>query len=370
MQNESEQPPKHSNADWDAIARWLAGDCDPAEASAVAAWVASHPDDAQLLARVDEHAARIASSADAGVTRELHVERALSAVRARIAAEAETSAAPRLTVIRGGAPRNVTPTAPRVVTNRWLGWRGGALATAAALALYVGTSRWSAAGDTTMAARDITTKVGQRDSLTLSDGTRVVLAPGSRLTVAAGYGRRTREVTLDGAAYFDVQHDATLPFTVHAKGAQIHDIGTAFAVSTDAAGGVSVAVTHGIVMMRDSSSSASTAVELRAGDRGALRHGTVAVTRGTVTAEDVSWTRGRLSYRDTPLSDVQADMQRWYGIELRVADSVLASRTLTGSSPTDSATATVQWIALMLGADVVQRGDTVFLQPAGRGATP
>lgn len=364
MQNESDQPPASHDADWDALARGLAGDSDPADASAVEAWVARHPLDAQFVACVQQHEARSAARAEVTV----NVDSALARVHARMSTDV-----PKLTVIRGGAPRGAAKpgaASHAASSSRWLGWRGAVLAAAAGVALYVGSARWSAGGASNLAAQEFVTKVGQRDSLTLPDGTRVVLAPGSRLIVAAGYGTRTRVVTLDGAAFFDVRHDAALPFTVHAKGARINDIGTAFAVSTDAAGGVSVAVTHGIVAMRDSAAGAAPSVELRAGDRGALRNGAVAVSRGTVTADDVAWTRGRLSYRDTPLAQVQADLQRWYGLELRIADSLLAGRTLTGASPSDSAAATVQWIALTLGAEVVQRGDTVFLQLAGHGATP
>ena len=35
--------------------------------------------------------------------------------------------------------------------------------------------------------------------------------------------------------------------------------------------------------------------------------GTVAVARGTVTDDDMAWTRGQLAYRDAPLAEVQAD---------------------------------------------------------------
>jgi transmembrane sensor len=84
----------------------------------------------------------------------------------------------------------------------------------------------------------------------------------------------------------------------------------------------------------------------------------------------MAWTRGQLAYRDAPLAEVQADLRRWYGIELQVADAVLAQRTLTASFRGDSAAQVIQVIALALGADVVQRGDTILLQPQGPGSTP
>lgn len=361
MQNESQpQRTNHDTADWDAIGRFVAGESDAAEALVVEAWLLQHPLDAGVVTLVQARAARFAAQGDLRVD----TDGALSRVRAKMAEEA-----PALTVVRGGATmRGATVRAAEKAT--WMRtWRGAALAAAAGVAMYVGVTRWEGRR-ALVDAKVFATNVGARDSITLSDGTRVILAPGSRLTVAAGYGTSTREVTLDGAAFFDVQHDVQHPFTVRARGAQIRDIGTAFSVNTDASGSVSVVVTHGIVALRDSAAGAAPAVELHAGDRGIVRSGAIAVARGIVTIDDIAWTRGHLSYRDAPLADVQADLQRWYGIDLRVTDTALLQRTVNGTNPVDSAAATVKWIALILGADVVQRGDTVFLQLAGHGTTP
>ena len=247
-------------------------------------------------------------------------------------------------------------------------WRGPVLAVAAALTAMVGIAQWR--GGSASAERVYATQVGQRDSVKLPDGSTVVLAPGSRLTVATGFNTGNRDVTLEGAAFFEVKHDGAHPFVVHSRGAEIRDIGTAFSVNTDVNGRVSVAVTHGIVALRDTTAGSAAPVELRAGDRGVLGAGTVAVARGTVTEDDMAWTRGQLAYRDAPLAEVQADVRRWYGIELQVADAALAGRTLTATFRGDSAAQVVQVSALALGANVVQHGDTILLQPQGPGSTP
>ncbi|MBY0488348.1 MAG: FecR domain-containing protein [Gemmatimonadaceae bacterium] len=338
------------DARWEAIARHLAGESDPAESAAVEAWLTAHPEDAALAAVVKARADRAAAMAAVTVD----TEAALARVRARI------GNGPTLTVERGGAPRRA-PSVPTAAPRRR--WRGVGFAAAAGLAAIVGISQWRASRPAA-APTEYRTAVGQRDSLRLPDGTTVVLAPGSRLTVASGYQTGAREVTLEGAAFFEVQHDDAHPFTVHTASADIRDIGTAFSVKT-AASGVSVAVTHGIVSMGAKSAAAT---ELRAGDRATMARGTVFVQRGVVTAEDVSWTRGQLAYRDAPLSEVQADLQRWYGLDLRIADSTLAARTLTATFRGDSAAQVVHLIALALGADAVQKGDTIFLQPQGSGS--
>ena len=345
-----------SDADWDAISRVIAGESDAVESAAVAHWLATHPEDAAVVALVKARADRAETRSVVAID----TERALSAVRSRM------TAPPSLTVQRGGAATSATTTpVQRAAARRW---RGPVFAAAAALTAMVGLAQWRR-GDAS-AEHVYATQVGQRDSVKLPDGSTVVLAPGSRLTVATGFNTGNRAVTLEGAAFFDVKHDGAHPFVVHSRGAEIRDIGTAFSVNTDVNGRVSVAVTHGIVALRDTTAGSAAPVELRAGDRGVLQAGTVAVARGTVTDEDMAWMRGQLAYRDAPLAEVQADLRRWYGIELQVADSALAQRTLTATFRGDSAAQVVQVIALALGADVVQRGDTILLQPQGPGSTP
>ncbi len=343
-----------ADADWDAISRVIAGESDAVESAAVAHWLAAHPEDAALAAIVKARANRAATQSMVSVD----TERALSAVRSRM------MDSPSLTVSRGGAAQS-SVAKPAAAVRRW---RGPVLAVAAALTAMVGIAQWR--GGTASVEQVYVTTVGQRDSVTLPDGSTVVLAPGSRLTVASGFKSGNRDVTLEGAAFFEVKHDGAHPFVVHSRGAEIRDIGTAFSVKTDVNGRVSVAVTHGIVALRDTTSGSAAPVELHAGDRGVLQAGAVAVARGTVTDEDMAWTRGQLAYRDAPLAEVQADVRRWYGIELQVVDAVLAQRTLTASFRSDSAAQVIRVIALALGAEVVQRGDTILLQPQGPGSTP
>ena len=378
--------PQSSNgheADWDAIARYIAGESDPAESRAVLTWLDSHAGDAALVAAVQRRAGTVEARAALSV----NVDGALARVRARMDADAHSvvadaatvviDAAPRLRVADGGAARDASGTRPSSVPRiaaapagrrKMRAWQVAMLASAAAVLVFVARAR---RGDERASAEQVfATKVGTRDSVRLSDGSRVILAPGSKLTVAAGYGTTTRDVTLEGAAFFEVQHNEAHPFTVHANGALIRDIGTAFAVKTDEVGNVAVAVTHGVVALSGSNSQSKASVELRAGDRGVVQGEQVAVSRGTVTEADVSWTRGKLAYRDATLLELQADLRRWYGVELRFGDAALAKRTMNIPFHADSAADVIKVIALALGVDVVQHGDTVILQMPGRSTTP
>lgn len=104
-----------SEADWEAIARFLAGESDPVESANVRAWLAAHPEDAVLVDAVKAHSVHVERRADITVDTEV----ALMAVRARLSGEASvdatSDATAHLSVSRGGVPRTVAvrESAPR-----------------------------------------------------------------------------------------------------------------------------------------------------------------------------------------------------------------------------------------------------------------
>jgi transmembrane sensor len=335
--------------DWERLARFLAGESPPAEADAVRAWLAADPRRQAVLAALD----RALDHAAVPLPAELDVEGALGRVHARMDAP-ETAAIPFRRPERAPAMER-------------RGWRSSALRAAAVVMLMIGGAflfwRMTRTGPLSPAVAAYSTGVGERDSVRLPDGTRVLLGPASRLTVAGGYGERTREVTLRGEAMFDVPHDDARPFTVRAGGARVRDIGTVFTVRTENEG-VRVVVTQGAVAMRAAESRSGDEMVLRQGERGELAAGGSAPRRAAATADDLAWTRGQLVFRDAPLSDVAAELGRWYGLRLRADDAAIADRRLTASFQGEPPEQVLRVIALALGAEVRMRGDTAVLAAA------
>ena len=209
------------------------------------------------------------------------------------------------------------------------------------------------------------TGVGARDSLTLSDGTSVIIGPLSSITVPVDYGTTSRSVEVKGDAWFDVVHDAGKPFTVHAGNAAIVDVGTKFTVRSDDPAGVSVSVSQGSVSLRQMNTPVQQGVILKAGDNGVLRNGgQVVARRGAVTDDDVAWLKGRLVFREAPISEIVSSMRKWYGIELKVPDRTLASRHITASFAGESPERVLEVIRLALGAEMERHGDTAVVRSA------
>lgn len=69
----------------------------------------------------------------------------------------------------------------------------------------------------------------EAELVSLSDGSSVLLAPGSRLTVTESFGKQDRGVVLHGEAFFDVA-EGSMPFTVKTLDAATTVLGTSFNV--------------------------------------------------------------------------------------------------------------------------------------------
>src|SRR6185437_5687785 len=92
--------------------------------------------------------------------------------------------------------------APATRPRRWRAATAASLLAAAAVVLLIFTRHRRPPSGGQLAARTYTTSVGQRDSILLADGSRVVLGPDSRLEVSAylapTYAQGSRDVTLHG----------------------------------------------------------------------------------------------------------------------------------------------------------------------------
>jgi len=342
--------PPDAVPDWDTLGRFVAGESSADEMSQVGKWLDANPAERALIERLSE---ATAAEPVAG----LDVEGALARVHARMGERTPAVLSPAL----ARAKRRWHPVA-----------FASLLAAAAVVGFLVRRQAQSPPGSvTTVASQTFSTTVGKRDSITLSDGSRVVLGPDSRLTVPPGFGSGSRAVELHGDAYFDVRHDAASPFAVRVGSALIQDIGTAFMVESDDANGTVVTVVTGSVRLRAADSPSGTGVLLAAGERGSIDDaGRTSTERASYPDDDVAWTTGKLVFRDAQLSRVAAEVHRWYGVHLHVSDQSMLSQHVTMTVYTNQPVDQVlHVIELSLGVKIERQGDSAVVV-TGRSATP
>jgi ferric-dicitrate binding protein FerR (iron transport regulator) len=70
--------------------------------------------------------------------------------------------------------------------------------------------------------------LGQKGQVVLADGTKISLNSGSKLRYPSNFNGTSREVFLEGEAYFDVAHNEEKPFLVHSGKLTVKVLGTVF----------------------------------------------------------------------------------------------------------------------------------------------
>jgi ferric-dicitrate binding protein FerR (iron transport regulator) len=321
------------------LARYLQGESSEGEAAAVQRWIAADPANAETAQAVKAAFDRVTDDA---------LWRGIAAGMARQEAPAR---------VLGIARANDPP--------RWNGWRVARLAASLAIIAGGGFSVWRSGWIApAQQFREFASARGSRTTITLRDGTRLVLGPATRLRVPGDFGRFTRTVELDGEALLTVVHDARRPFAVRTARTTVRDVGTTFVVHAYADDpGDRVAVTEGEVAIAD--------VMLRARDGASVDStGRVTVQRGIDLARDLAWAHGGLVFQNTPLRDAVRELMRVYDVDVTIADSTLASKLITASFGSDPVDVVLGVVAFAVGGHYEHTGRSVVIRsgvaPAGR----
>ncbi|MGH8782819.1 FecR family protein [Paraburkholderia sp.] len=221
--------------------------------------------------------------------------------------------------LRRRYPRPVVsslPTAPARTNRRWGGWVSGAFALSVAAAFWIANPELS--------QQDGESAVGQQMTLTLDDGSRVLLNTGSAIHFANRL--RSREVVLEqGEALFSVAHNALRPFHVQAGFAHIRDIGTQFSVRLRDTG-VDVAVLEGRVAI---TLPKQTEPVLLTANEAIHTDGLQRVQRrdpGMLT----EWKDHRLDFDRTPLAEVVRELQRYRTAPIVLTDARVGWALISG----------------------------------------
>jgi len=191
---------------------------------------------------------------------------------------------------------------------------------------------------------------GDRQTVTLADGSRIELNTESEVRVHFNRWQRSVEI-IKGEAFFTVNHDAERPFEVRAGSGRIRDIGTAFEVYIKPQH-VIVAVQEGIVEVQ-----ASGKRELTAGQQLAFsNNGEFQALQAQDVAGLTAWRQGNLVFRDRRLDDVLAEVGRYHDTRIRLQNETLGKLRVSGIFHTAELGDTLNAIAAILPVNIDQVG--------------
>jgi transmembrane sensor len=251
----------------------------------------------------------------------------------------------------------------RLAWRRWLVAAVVAVAIGGGARWWIGTQREpSQPVAQAPAFREYVTPRGRRAVFRLLDGTEITLNADSRLRVPSGFGATTRDVYLEGEAFFSVVHDSARAFAVHTARGSVRDLGTRFNVNAyPDLSADRVAVEEGAVELASAQRAGSGATRLRAGQVGTVSPGRARLLgRGSVR-DELAWTEGRLTFAAIPLKEAALRLGRWYDLDIRVSDPELGRRPITGSYGNEPVAEILDLVTAAVGARYSWRGRTVTI---------
>lgn len=184
--------------------------------------------------------------------------------------------------------------------------------------------------DAPLTYNTMTTPKGRQFQVTLPDGTGVWLNAGSSVTYPTSFIGKERRVAVTGEVYFEVVHNANMPFKVSVNGrAEVEVLGTHFNVNAyDNEAAVRTTLLEGKVRVGNRSrhaagaignSSATTlesSVTLRPGQQAQIINNQLSIINHPDIDQVMAWKNGLFNFEGASLAEVMRQVERWYDIEI------------------------------------------------------
>ena len=166
-------------------------------------------------------------------------------------------------------------------------------------------------------------------SLVLSDGSKVWLNSETTIKYPVKFIGKTREVFLSGEAYFDVQKDASRPFIVHNKRADVKVLGTSFNVmSYEDEEKAEITLVSGKVEVLKGKE----AKRIMPGEQAKIGNEIEGIKVNKVdTRYYTSWREGVFYFDNANLYDLTRKLSRWYNVEFFFEDNSLKELRFSGA---------------------------------------
>ena len=219
--------------------------------------------------------------------------------------------------------------------------------------------------------------IGEQRSIALADGSMVTLAPASYIAVRVSAGVRDIELR-DGEATFDVAHDSSRPFRVHAGDNIVQAVGTRFTVNRLPSGTL-VAVSEGKVKVTANSNwleslwrddaptleagkakveSLGRPAALSAGEQARIPQGQQAMLRMPLEAPSAPADgKRRLSFRNDTLADIISEFNRYNPRPIVVTDPLIREQRYSGVFYADDADSFLQFLECCSQLQVSRQAD-------------
>jgi len=171
---------------------------------------------------------------------------------------------------------------------------------------------------------EVTAPKGQISKCVLADGTEVWLNAGTTIKYNTNFNGKTREIQLDGEAYFKVFKNKHKPFVVNTEHAQIKVLGTIFNLKAySGENKVETTLEEGSVEFSLNGSSTKP-LELKPGEQIVYTISEKKITLGNVeTYLHTAWKDGKFVFKDADLQTIIQELEKLYDVRIHLENDSL-----------------------------------------------
>jgi len=200
----------------------------------------------------------------------------------------------------------------------------------------------------------------------LPDSTVIVLNAGSTLKYPETFTGNTREITLEGEAFFDVAPDPRKPFIIHSGALNTTVLGTSFNITAyKHLAQLSVTVLTGKVAVTDTLSQQSVTLLPKQKATFNPATATLLTTAADKPENAMAWSKGRLVFEETLLPEVAVRLSNKYNVHITLMDKRLSDYRFNGEFETESLDDILKIISTLTKTNVQREGDTIRLFSKG-----
>lgn len=169
----------------------------------------------------------------------------------------------------------------------------------------------------------IETSNGERSRLVLPDGTRVLVSANSTFTYPATFGKKSREVNLEGEAFFDVTHNADLPFVVKSKEISVSVLGTKFNIyAYPEESYFEASLVKGSIQVTVNDDKTKRMI-LVPNEKVIYNYASQTFNKlKTDLRTETAWTRGDLYFQSESLATILPKLERFYGVRFTMEGKI------------------------------------------------
>lgn len=178
-----------------------------------------------------------------------------------------------------------------------------------------------------LAYTTISTKNGERSTVTIKDGTQLTLNAGTTIHVYDDFSATRRVDLVDGEVFFDVKRDEQHPFQIHADSLTVTVLGTSFNISAyQELHRINVGVVTGKVSVKKDSAMLDILQKEQQ-----LVYNKELGNYKTIPMEAslLAWREGHISLNDVSFSEMALLMKKNFGIEIVTSSIQIANTRYT-----------------------------------------